>query len=146
LSTGCKVSQCAVPLGHTGDEGDFLAGDVLGCLSACAASSWRSNVIWLFSTSYSRSLRARNERVNLLPQNTTGLHDRHSVTVGDHAVDVSFFAPDAANAEAREHLPPLLEKRGVSGAAALATYVRRLCPARAPRRNVRPCSLLPAPL
>ena len=39
----------------------------------------------------------------------------------DHVADVSFFAPDAAYAEAREHLPPLLEKRGVNVAAALST-------------------------
>jgi predicted nucleic acid-binding protein len=39
----------------------------------------------------------------------------------DHVADVSFFAPDAAYAEAREHLPSLLEKRGVSAAAALST-------------------------
>ena len=39
----------------------------------------------------------------------------------DHVADVSFFAPDAAYAEARLHLPPLLEKRGVSAASALAT-------------------------
>ena len=35
--------------------------------------------------------------------------------------DSSFFAPDAAFVEARQYLPGLLEKRGVSGAAALAT-------------------------
>jgi hypothetical protein len=34
--------------------------------------------------------------------------------------DVTFFAPDSAFDEAREYLPGLLEKRGVSGAAALA--------------------------
>jgi predicted nucleic acid-binding protein len=39
----------------------------------------------------------------------------------DHVADVTFFAPDAAYAEAREHLPSLLEKRGVSAAAALST-------------------------
>jgi predicted nucleic acid-binding protein len=39
----------------------------------------------------------------------------------DHAADVSFFAPDAAYDEAREHLPALLEKRSVSGSATLAT-------------------------
>ena len=39
----------------------------------------------------------------------------------DHAADVSFFAPDAAYAEARKHLPALLEKRGVSGSAVLIT-------------------------
>jgi len=38
----------------------------------------------------------------------------------DHVADVTFFAPDSAFEEAREHLPGLLEKRGVSSAAALA--------------------------
>lgn len=49
------------------------------------------------------------------------LGERVRQLIADHVADVSFFAPDAAYAEAREHLPPLLEKRGVSGAAALAT-------------------------
>lgn len=39
----------------------------------------------------------------------------------DHAAEVSFFATDAAFDEAREHLPGLLEKRGVRGGAALTT-------------------------
>ncbi len=39
----------------------------------------------------------------------------------EHVADVDFFAPDAAFDEARRYLPGLLEKRGVSGAAALAT-------------------------
>jgi hypothetical protein len=39
----------------------------------------------------------------------------------EHAADVSFFAPDVAFDEARTYLPALLEKRGVSGAPALAT-------------------------
>ena len=56
---------------------------------------------------------------NILIRAVLGVRVRQ--LIGDHAVDVSFFAPDAAYAEAREHLPPLLEKRGVSGAAALAT-------------------------
>ena len=33
--------------------------------------------------------------------------------------DVSFFAPDTAYAEAREHLPAILERRGVSSATVL---------------------------
>ena len=41
--------------------------------------------------------------------------------VMDHAAHVSFFAPDDAFGEARQYLPGLLAKRGVSGAAALAT-------------------------
>jgi predicted nucleic acid-binding protein len=32
---------------------------------------------------------------------------------------VSFFAPDTAYTEAREHLPAILEKRGVNGTAAM---------------------------
>lgn len=39
----------------------------------------------------------------------------------EHAADVSFFTPDVAFDEARKYLPGLLEKRGVSGAAGLAT-------------------------
>ena len=37
----------------------------------------------------------------------------------DHAGDVSFFAPDTAFDEAREHLPALPEKRGVTAGPAL---------------------------
>ena len=39
--------------------------------------------------------------------------------ITEHAADVSFFAPDTACAEAREHLPALLERRGVNGAVAM---------------------------
>ena len=39
----------------------------------------------------------------------------------DHAANVSFFAPDGAYAEAREHLPAILQRRGVGDAAVLAT-------------------------
>lgn len=39
----------------------------------------------------------------------------------EHVAHVSFFAPHAAYAEARRHLPALLERRGVDGAAALTT-------------------------
>jgi predicted nucleic acid-binding protein len=49
------------------------------------------------------------------------LEERVRRLVADHVAEVSFFAPDAAYAEAREHLPALLEKRGVRGSAALAT-------------------------
>lgn len=38
----------------------------------------------------------------------------------EHAAGNRFFAPEAAYAEAREHLPALLDKRGVDGSAALA--------------------------
>ena len=38
----------------------------------------------------------------------------------DHGAGTRFFAPEAAHAEAREHLPVPLGKRGVSGALALA--------------------------
>jgi predicted nucleic acid-binding protein len=38
----------------------------------------------------------------------------------EHAADVSFFAPDAAFNEARQYLPALMEKRGVSGATVLS--------------------------
>lgn len=48
--------------------------------------------------------------------------------ITDHAADVSFFAPDTAYAEAREHMPTLLERRGVSGAAALACALMLGCP------------------
>jgi predicted nucleic acid-binding protein len=37
-----------------------------------------------------------------------------------YVTDASFFAPDSAYAEAREHLPGLLDRRGVNGAAAVA--------------------------
>jgi hypothetical protein len=37
----------------------------------------------------------------------------------NHATGVSFYAPDIAYAEAREHLPALLSKRGVDAAATL---------------------------
>lgn len=49
------------------------------------------------------------------------LGERVRRLIMDHAKNVSFFAPDAAFAEAREHLPGLLERRGVSGVAVLAT-------------------------
>ncbi len=39
----------------------------------------------------------------------------------EHAADVSYFAPDAAFDEARKYLPALLDKRGVSAGAGLAT-------------------------
>ena len=51
------------------------------------------------------------------------LGERVRQLIIEHAAEVQFFAPDTAYAEAREHLPALLEKRGVSGAAALATLV-----------------------
>lgn len=38
----------------------------------------------------------------------------------EHAATVQFFAPGVAYADARKHLPGLLEKRGVSSAAAMA--------------------------
>jgi predicted nucleic acid-binding protein len=56
---------------------------------------------------------------NILIRAVLGHRVRQLIT--DHLADVSFFAPDGAYAEAREHLPALLEKRFVSGAAALAT-------------------------
>jgi predicted nucleic acid-binding protein len=43
----------------------------------------------------------------------------------EHVADVRFFAPDTAFDEARQYLPGLLEKRGVGGAAALATLDAR---------------------
>ena len=49
------------------------------------------------------------------------LGQRVRLLIMDHAADVSFFAPDVAFDEAREHLPGLLEKRGVSNVAVLAT-------------------------
>ena len=55
---------------------------------------------------------------NILIRAVLGERVRQLIT--EHAADVNFFAPDTAYAEAREHLPPLLEKRGVSGAVALA--------------------------
>lgn len=36
-----------------------------------------------------------------------------------HASTVKFFAPDVAYADARKHLPALLEKRGIKGIAAM---------------------------
>lgn len=36
-----------------------------------------------------------------------------------HASTVKFFAPDVAYADARKHLPVLLEKRGIQGIAAM---------------------------
>ncbi len=56
---------------------------------------------------------------NILVRAVLGQRVRQMVM--EHAAEVSFFAPDTAYAEAREHLPALLEKRGVSGGAALAT-------------------------
>lgn len=56
---------------------------------------------------------------NILIRAVLGERVRQLIT--DHAAEVQFFAPDTAYAEAREHLPALLEKRGVSGAAALDT-------------------------
>jgi predicted nucleic acid-binding protein len=38
----------------------------------------------------------------------------------ENAATVQFFAPDVAYADARKYLPALLEKRGVSSAAAMA--------------------------
>lgn len=40
--------------------------------------------------------------------------------VMEHADSVAFFAADVCYAEARKHLPALLEKRGVGGASVLA--------------------------
>lgn len=40
--------------------------------------------------------------------------------IANHAHEVSFFAPEAAYDEAREHLPAILRKRGVEPAVALA--------------------------
>jgi predicted nucleic acid-binding protein len=53
---------------------------------------------------------------NILVRAVLGQRVRQLVM--EHVADVSFFAPDIAYAEAREHLPALLEKRGVSGTAA----------------------------
>jgi len=47
------------------------------------------------------------------------LGQRVRTLILDHAGDVSFFAPDTAFDEAREHLPALLEKRGVTAGPAL---------------------------
>ncbi len=55
---------------------------------------------------------------NILIRAVLGLRVRQLVI--DHAADISFFAPDTAYAEARKHLPALLRKRGVDGAAGLA--------------------------
>jgi predicted nucleic acid-binding protein len=49
------------------------------------------------------------------------LGQRARELIADHAAGTRFFALEAAYAEARRHLPALLEKRGVSGLAALAT-------------------------
>jgi predicted nucleic acid-binding protein len=38
----------------------------------------------------------------------------------EHATAVKYFAPDVAYADAREHLPALLKKRGIDGAVAMA--------------------------
>jgi hypothetical protein len=43
--------------------------------------------------------------------------------VMDHVAHVSFFAPDDAFGEARQYLPGLLEKRGVSGVRSQSTNV-----------------------
>jgi predicted nucleic acid-binding protein len=56
---------------------------------------------------------------NILIRAVLGERVRQLIT--DHAAEVSFFAPESPYAEAREHLPALLERRGVSGAVALAT-------------------------
>ena len=48
------------------------------------------------------------------------LGERVRQLITDHVADVSFFAPDTAYTEAREHLPVILERRGVSGPAALS--------------------------
>jgi len=54
---------------------------------------------------------------NILIRAVLGQRVRELIT--KHAVDVSFFAPDAAFNEARKYLPEWLVKRRVSGAAAL---------------------------
>jgi predicted nucleic acid-binding protein len=56
---------------------------------------------------------------NILIRAVLSVRVRQLVT--DQAADVSFFAPDTAYAEVREHLPALLHKRGVDGTLALAT-------------------------
>lgn len=56
---------------------------------------------------------------NILIRAVLGQRVRQLIT--DHAAGTRFFAPDTAYAEAREHLPALLDKRGVDSAAALAT-------------------------
>lgn len=56
---------------------------------------------------------------NILIRAVLGVRVRQLIT--EHVTNVSFFAPAAAYAEAHEHLPGLLEKRGVSGAAVLTT-------------------------
>lgn len=58
---------------------------------------------------------------NILIRAVLGERVRQLIT--DHAAEVSFFAPDTAFAEAHEHLPGLLEKRGVSGAAAVSALI-----------------------
>ena len=47
------------------------------------------------------------------------LGERVRQLIIEHVHDVSFFAPDTAYAEAREHLPAILEKRGVNSTAAM---------------------------
>lgn len=56
---------------------------------------------------------------NILIRAVLGERVRYLITT--HAHQVSLFAPDAAYAEAREHLPAILVRRGVSDTAALAT-------------------------
>lgn len=56
---------------------------------------------------------------NILIRAVLGTRARQLIL--EHVAHVGFFAPDAAYAEARRYLPALLEKRGVDGAAALAT-------------------------
>jgi predicted nucleic acid-binding protein len=48
------------------------------------------------------------------------LGKRVRTLIVEHAAEVSFFAPDTAFEEAREYLPGLLEKRGVSGVDVIA--------------------------
>ena len=60
---------------------------------------------------------------NILIRAVLGERVRQLIT--EHAADVRFFAPDTAYAEAREHLPALLEKRGVNGAVAMAARCAR---------------------
>lgn len=56
---------------------------------------------------------------NILIRAVLGRHVRDLIT--DHAAAVSFFAPDTAYAEARAHLPAILERRGVSASTVLVT-------------------------
>ena len=55
---------------------------------------------------------------NILIRAVLGVRVRRLIS--DHAAEVSFFAPDTAYAEARAHLPAILEKRGMNSAAMLA--------------------------